>query len=125
MTFCISDSLIYNMIPYSKMKAKQDIENGKIYYLQIGGGSDFLDIDDYECLEKQFGFEYFFVDYRLPREYLEKALDDYNSVVFEYLDEKCNCNFIEEYQKECSRLIAAKLESLDLDKRNRKEKKRK
>ncbi len=120
LNFCISDSLhhakydsiFFSKIPYNAAKAKEDIKNGKVYYLHLFADDSGFDNSDFEYLEKKFGFEYLYDYLRLPSQYLKRAEEDYNGVVFDYLDKKCQCDFEAEYMKELKRMFFEKMKNI-------------
>jgi len=112
--FCLSDSIwqkkvnttLRNKIGYSAEKAKEDIKNGNIYFLNLIPGDGGLNNTERKYLENLFGFKYIYAspevnDYEL----LYEVENEYNSVMFEYLDSTCNCNFYDEYKNEAIKLI--------------------
>lgn len=92
-------------IGYNAARALEDIKNGDIFILDLLGfeNTEFQK-SDYEYLENLFGFKYLCNPLNAPIDYLFEAEEQYNTVVFEYLDSVCDCNFKRKYGKEFKKI---------------------
>ncbi len=100
------DSIVLSQIPYSKEKAILDIQNNIIQIIQLSpGGSPAFNNEEISLIEQRFGF-YFIYDFlKYPRKHLERAEQDYNSIVYEYLDSINNIDSKNEIRSELKRLF--------------------
>lgn len=88
----IDDSYLWKSIdstqiatyPYNKEVAKQDIENGEIKILSFG--FQFLSDNELDSVTTKYGFNYHPVAGCVIGSYEKEAIEDYNSVVYDYLD---------------------------------------
>ena len=113
-TFCLSDTTFWRIVEesqrkkvgYSSKQAQEDITNGNIYLINLTGGASSLNNNETQYLEELFGFKFIYEEPSTNDwELLNEIQNEYNSVVTQYLDSTCNCNFDEEYKKEVIKLI--------------------
>jgi hypothetical protein len=78
------DSTQLAKFPYNKEIAKRDIEKGDIKILSAG--LQLLSDNDLDSMTTKYGFKYFPVAGCIIDSYQDKAMDDYNSVIYEYLN---------------------------------------
>ena len=112
LTFFVSDSIYYKRVKdsilldigYDSNKAKEDIKKGNIYFVSLSPMPLELNKSDYEYLESLFGFKYLIDFPDAPIDFLFEAEEEYNAVVFEYLDSVCNCHFIKKYKREFKKI---------------------
>ncbi|KXK22579.1 MAG: hypothetical protein UZ12_BCD005003062 [Bacteroidetes bacterium OLB12] len=78
------DSTQLAKFPYNKEIAERDIQNGEVKILSAG--LQLLSDNDLDSVTIKYGFKYFPVAGCIVDSYQDKAMEDYNSVVYEYLD---------------------------------------
>ena len=79
------DSTQLAKFPYNKEIAKRDIENGEVKILSAG--LQLLSDHDLDSVTNKYGFKYFPVAGCVLDSYQDKAMEDYNSIVYDYLDQ--------------------------------------
>lgn len=85
-------------IIYNSLKAKQDLEAGEVYLLRLHSYYDMIpqlpiEKEDIAKIEEKFGFKFLNQDYQAPKHSIAKELENqYNEVVYEYLDQKLGGN---------------------------------
>nr|WP_319997652.1 hypothetical protein [uncultured Draconibacterium sp.] len=110
------DSMILSQIPYSKEKAYQDIQNQKIQIIQlIFGGDPGFSNEEINLIEKRFGFHYVYDYLQYPRPFLEKVQNEYNNIVYQYLDSINNIDCKNEIRSEYKRIFYEKVVSSKTD----------
>ncbi len=87
----IVDSLIYTRIPFNALKAKQDLKNDTIRILRLSPkgtliGTAVSTNEEVLRIENRFGFIYDCKFFALPEEHLKLKEEEYNAVVYQYLD---------------------------------------
>lgn len=81
------DSMILSQIPYSKEKAYQDIQNQKIQIIRLTpGGESAFSNEEMNLIEQRFGFHFVYDYFEFPRRYLEQVENEYNNIMYLYLD---------------------------------------
>ena len=100
------DSMILCQIPYSKEKAYQDIQNQKIQIIQLTpGGDPAFSNEEMNLIERRFRFHFVYDYFEYPRRYLEQAENEYNYVMYLYLDSINNIDIKKEISSEFKRLF--------------------
>lgn len=119
---CISDSLIHqhfrDQIPFDKQRAKLDLRKGKIEIVSLYseysgceiGVYDVLSEEDKVELEERYGFKYvnYFIEDHVMEPYLGQAENEYNGVVYHYLDSVNQINTKEEFRNDVFRMYKDK-----------------
>jgi tetratricopeptide (TPR) repeat protein len=81
------DSLIYERIPFNALKAKEDINNDTIRIIRLVlAGTPANTNEETTRLENRFGFFYDYEYLRLPNHHLKQKEEEYNNIVYQYLD---------------------------------------
>jgi len=78
------DSTEIAKFPYNREIAKRDVENGEVRILSFG--LQILSDNELDSVTTKYGFKYFPVAGCVVGSYERKAIDDYNSVVYDYLE---------------------------------------
>lgn len=78
------DSTEIAKLPHNRDIAKRDIEKGEIKVLSFG--LQFLSQNELDSITTKYGFKYFAVAGCVVDAYEYKAIEEYNSVVYDYLE---------------------------------------
>jgi hypothetical protein len=103
MKVCLADSGFHNyylrQIPFDSLKAKRDILNDTIRIVSLISKQysgcrlsylQYLSAENITLIEKQFGFTYNYFELDFNQGYLDQRQNEYNRVVYNYLDKQLN-----------------------------------
>ena len=104
------DSIIFSKIPYDKYVAKSDIENGIIRIINLTCTGHIENTsEEIEQIENRFGFEFYYDCLELPYDYLIIRQNEYNRIVYNYLDSLYKIDCEAEIFTECVRLYSERI----------------
>jgi hypothetical protein len=101
------DSIFNSKVPYDSSKAVLDIDIGLIQIIQLTSsiGDPGLTSDELSMIENRFGFKYHSESFDIPQEFLTAKQNEYNKIVYRYLDSINNCDTQKEIEIEALRLV--------------------
>ena len=103
------DSFIYTQIPFDALKAKNDLHNDTIRIVSLKCSSimetPLNNNDEIEQIEQRFGFIHHTEYYKLPYSHLLNKEEEYNKIVYSYLDSIFQFDTQKEIQHERVRLF--------------------
>jgi len=99
------NSAIYSQIPYDSSLALNDIKYGKIRIIDLICGDGINTNGEIKIIEDRLGFEFYYDCLQLPYKYLIEKQEDYNKVVYNYLDSINGLDSKQEIKDEMRRMF--------------------